>query len=197
VTDAASLPIVDARRLDAAWRAVLRPGELVRDDTGQLRRLPSYFYEVRSWQIARETEFAPDFGVWEFIDVDVHESAVLRDYPRYVPCTVRLLASALSCVRQQLKQPMWIAANGGYRSPAHARTREGSAHCWGTAVNIYRVGDDMLDNQASIERLATVITRAVPALWARPFGDAPGFSDDHLHVDLGYSTFIPRVLPGE
>jgi hypothetical protein len=191
-----SLPIVDARHLDEARRAALKPGELVRDDAGQERRLPCLFYEVASWSLARETELAPNFGVWEFIDVDLHEAPALRAYPRYVPCTAVLLACALSTLRQQVKQPLWISANGGYRSPSHARTRAGSPHCWGSAANIYRVGDDWLDTQSAIERVAAAAVKAVPAFWPRPFGDAPGTADDHLHLDLGYSIFVPRDAPG-
>jgi len=197
MNDAASLPIVDARQLDEARRTALRPGELVRDEGGRLRRLPCFFYEIASWPLARETELAPNFGVWEFIDVDLHEAPALRAYPRYLPCTTLLLAAALSALRQQMKQSLWISANGGYRSPSHARTRPGSPHSWGTAANIYRAGDDALDTPAAIERVAAVATRAVPAFWARPVGDSLGTADDHLHLDLGYSTYVPRHAPGE
>jgi hypothetical protein len=197
VSDVSSLPIVDARALAADLRAALRPGELVRDETGQLRRLPCFFYEVASWQAARETELAPYFGVWEFMEVDLHEPPVVRTYPRYVPCAVLLLASMLSIVRQQMNQSIWVGANGGYRSPAHAKSREASTHSWGTAANIYRVGDEPLDTQAAIERASAAATRAVPALWARPFGEGIGFNDDHLHLDLGFATFVPRQAPGE
>lgn len=195
MTDIRRLPVRDARTLDDARRAALRPGEVVRDETGQTRRLPSLFYEVASWQLARETELAPNFGLWEFIDVDLHEPAVLRAYPRYVPCAVLLLASMLSVIRQQLKQPMWISANGGYRSPSHARSRSGSPHSWGTAVNIYRVGDEWLDSPSAIERVAAAATRAIPAFWARPYGVAAGHADDHVHLDLGFATLIPGEAP--
>jgi hypothetical protein len=197
MTDPWGLAIVDGRTLDPERRAALRPGELVPDDAGQLRRLPVCFYEVPSWQVARETELAPNFGLWEFIEVDLHEAAALRAYPRYVPCAVTLLASALSVVRQQLNEPMRISANGGYRSPTHAKSRAGSAHCWGTAVNICRVGDEWLDTPATIERVATAARRAIPALWVRPYGETPGFADDHLHLDFGFTTLIPRTAPGE
>lgn len=197
MADVASLPIVDARRLDAERRAVLRPGELVEDETGQGRRLPCFFYEVASWQIARETEVAPNFALWEFMEVDLHEPPVLRGYPRYVPCAVLPLASALAVLRQQLNQPIRISANGGYRSPSHGRSRPGSTHAWGTAVNICRVGDEWLDTQAAIGRVAAAASRAFPALWARPFGAGIGFSDDHLHLDLGFTTVVPRQAPGE
>jgi hypothetical protein len=197
MNDVSSLPIVDGRQLDVQRRLALRPGELVRDDSGQQRRLPCFFYEVASWQLARDVELAANFGLWEFMDIDVHEPPIVRTYPRYVPCAVSLLASTLSVVRQQVKQPIWISANGGYRSPAHRRSREGSTHCWGTAANIYRIGDDWLDTQSAIERATLVATRAVPALWARPFGESRGCNDDHLHVDLGFATFVPRTAPGE
>jgi hypothetical protein len=197
MVDASSLVLVDARTLDADRRGALRPGELVEDHAGNARRLPWLFFEVASWQVARETELAPNFGLWEFMEVDLHEPAALREYPRYVPCAVLCLASMLSVLRQQINQPIWISANGGYRSPSHARSRPGSTHAWGTAVNIYRVGDEWLDTQAAIERAAAASTRAIPALWARPFGNRVGFSDDHLHLDLGFTTFVPRHAPGE
>jgi hypothetical protein len=108
-----------------------------------------------------------------------------------------LLATALSALRHQLKQPIWIAANGGYRSPAHGRSRPASTHAWGTAANVYRVGDEWIDTPDAIERIASASARAVPALWARPYGDGAGFNDDHLHLDLGFATFVPRDAPGE
>jgi hypothetical protein len=197
MTDLSALPIVDARQLDVQRRAALRPGELVRDETGQQRRLPCFFYEVASWQVARDVELAPNFGLREFMDIDVHEPPIVRTYPRYVPCAVSLLASTLSLLRQHVKQPIWVAANGGYRSPSHGRSRRASTHCWGTAANIYRVGDDWLDTQAAIDRVAVTAVRAAPALWTRPFGGEAGFNDDHLHVDLGFATFVPRHAPGE
>jgi hypothetical protein len=193
----APLPIVDARGLDEERRTLLRPGELVRDECGRARRLPCFFFEVPSWQAARETELAPNFGLWEFIETDLHEPPILRAYPRYVPCAVLHLASLLSFVRAQLGQPVWIGANGGYRSPSHRRSRPASTHAWGTAVNIYRVGDEWLDNQAAIERVAAVATRAVRSFWARPYGSAAGCNDDHLHLDLGFTVVIPRDSPGE
>src|SRR2546426_5218259 len=136
MTDASSLPVVDARRLDAERRAALRPGELVLDETAASRRLPCFFYEVASWQVARETELAPNFGLWEFMEVDLHETAVLRTYPRYVPCAVLVLAAVLSVLRQHVNQPMWISANGGDPSPAPRPARPPPTHPRGTAAEI-------------------------------------------------------------
>src|SRR3989441_11441619 len=197
MTDAWSLPVVDARRLDAERRAALRPGELVVDERAVSRRLPCFFYEVASWQVARETQLAPNFGVWEFMEVDLHETSILRAYPRDIPCAVLLLAAVLSVLRQHLNQPMWISANGGYRSPSHSRSRTASTHCWGTAVNIYRVGDEWLDTRSGIERVADVATRLVPALWARPFCGGIGFHHDHPHLHPGLPRFVSPQAPGE
>ena len=61
-----------------------------------------------------------------------------------------------------------VSANGGYRSPSHALTRNASTHCWGTAVNIYRIGDTFLDDRASIERYAGVAREVAD------IGSAPG-----------------------
>jgi hypothetical protein len=187
------LPIVDGCSLDASRRAALRPDELVSDDNGRASRLPRFFYEVDSWQTARQTELAPSFALWEFIDVDMHEAEALRTYPRYVPCAVTLLAVVLALVRQQLGHVVHVAANGAYRSPSHARSRRGSVHAWGTAANIYAIGDERLDTQPAIERAAAAVARVCPAAWIRPFGHNAGQADDHLHVDVGCVTLVPRL----
>src|SRR5438045_4088611 len=114
------------------------PGALVRDAYGRMRRLPRFLYLVESWQVALHTMLAPHFGLWEFIDVDLHEPLPLRTYPRYVPCAVSMLAAHLQVFRAAVGQPVRIAANGGYRSPSHAKSVAGSTHAWGTAANIYR-----------------------------------------------------------
>ena len=41
----------------------------------------------------------------------------------------------------------YFPANGGYRSPGHALTVHATPHAWGTAVNIFKIGDTMLDQQ--------------------------------------------------
>ena len=186
------LAVVDGCALDEEIRAALRPDELVRADDGILRRRPRYFFEVPSWETALATTLAPNFALWEFMDVDLHEAPALRRYPRHVPCTVVLLASALSAFREQVGQPVRIAANGGYRSPGHARSRPMSVHAWGAAANIYRIGGEAIDTAQAVERFSAIASRVFPALWTRPFGHGPGEADDHLHVDLGYVTQAPR-----
>jgi hypothetical protein len=191
------LPIVDALELDATRRRILRPGEMMRDRAGRVRRLPRYFYEVDSWQTAVQLQLAEHFTLSEFLGVDVREAQPLRLFPRYVPCAVTLLAASLELVRQAVGTLIYIAANGGYRSPEHRLTDHASTHCWGIAANIYRVGDEYLDSQDRIERFGRLITQVLPSAWVRPYGHGKGEADDHLHVDLGYTVTTPRNASSE
>jgi hypothetical protein len=186
------LRIVDGCELDDELRVALRPDEVVVAADGTSRRLPRYFFEVPSWAAALTISVAPFFALWEFMDVDLHEAEAVRKYPRHVPCAVVHLAAALSAFRQQVGQVVRIAANGGYRSPAHRRSRVDSVHSWGTAANIYGIGDDRLDSQPAIEKFAAIAERVLPSVWTRPFGHGRGEADDHLHVDVGYLTQYPR-----
>jgi hypothetical protein len=193
VNDAASdLPVVDAFELPEAHRELLRPGELMRTRNGAAHRLPRFFYAVDSHTTALNMRLTPNFGLWEFMDVDLHEPTVLRTYPRYVPCAVTLLAIALELFREAIGAPVRIAANGGYRSPAHGGSTSGSPHSWGTAANVYRVGGEYLDTEEKIRRYADIACRAMAGCWTRPYGSAPGEVDDHLHLDLGYVTVVPH-----
>jgi hypothetical protein len=186
------LPVVDACELDARYRHLLHPGELMRTRTGAVHRLPRFFYEVTSTAHAVNTQLTPHFGLWEFMEVDLHEPEPLRTYPRYVPCAVMALAAALEVLRLEIGAPIRIAANGGYRSPAHAASASGSPHCWGTAVNIYRIGSEYLDSEERIGRYSDVASRVLAGCWTRPYGHDVGFADDHLHFDLGYGTVVPH-----
>lgn len=188
------LPVIDAERLAAPLREVLRPGAALRDRLGVRRGLPRFFYEVESWDVARDLQVAPNFCLWEFMGVDVREAPPLRSFPRYVPCAVTALAAHLAVLRQAVGTYVHIAANGGYRSPAHRLTRHASRHCWGSAVNVYRIGDDDLDDEDRITRYARIARTALPAAWIRPYGPGDGESDDHLHIDLGYLVLEPTEL---
>lgn len=191
------LPVVDGLELDRVHRTVLRPDEAVADRDGKLRRLPRFFYEVDSWQTAQQVQLADNFTLWEFLTVDVRESEPLRTFPRYLPCAITALAAHLQVFRDAVDTFVHIAANGGYRSPSHALSRYASTHCWGTAVNIYRIGDDMLDTQDKIEKYARVARKSLPGWWVRPYGSEDGKADDHLHLDLGYVLLVPREAPSE
>jgi hypothetical protein len=186
------LPVVDALALGEAHRALLRPDELLRDIDNLPHRLPRFFYRVDSWETALQTRVAEHFMLSELIAVDVREAPGIRRFPRYVPLAVTLLAAQLEVIRQAAGTYVFVSVNGGYRSAAHALTREASTHCWGTAANIYRIGDEYLDTEERIERFSKLALKVAPAVWVRPFGHEKGFADDHLHVDIGYARLSPR-----
>lgn len=186
------LPIVDACALPAEVSALLRPGDPLRDRHGAEHLLPRWFYQVDSWDTALETALAPNFMLWEFMTVDVREAERFRQsFPRFVPCAIASLAAALQVLRTAVGTYVHVAANGGYRTPAHRLSRNASRHCWGSAVNIYRIGDDWLESRDTIARYAGVARAALPAAWIRPYGEGEGLADDHLHLDIGYVTVRP------
>lgn len=185
------LALVLAKDLPRDVRQVLRPGEALKDRAGAARVLPSAFMRVDSWGRAVETLLTPHFTLSELIAVDVREAPLARSFPRYVPCAIVLLAAALELFRLEVGTYVHVAANGGYRSPGHALSRHASRHCWGTAANIYRIGDTYLDNREEIEKYAAIARRVIPGVWVRPFGLEDGEADDHLHIDLGYTVFDP------
>ena len=188
-----ALRIVDGRTLDSARRALLRPGEVVADALGRQHTLPRFFYEIESWAQAKATPLAPHFTLAELITVDCREAPVLlEEFPHYVPCAVSILARYLEAFRQRVDAPVFIAANGGYRSPAHTFCQPPDPHAWATAANIYRVGDHWLDDREAIEKYARLAEAVAPEFFAKPFGSGPDETDDHLHLDLGYVTFVPR-----
>jgi len=188
------LVTVDGLELPDAHRSLLRPDEIVACPDGVPRRLPRYFYQVDSWAQALDTRLTDNFSLWEFIDVDLYEPDVLRQYPRFVPCAVTLLAAHLEVLRSQVLATVHISANGGYRSPSHRRSTPGSPHAWATAANIYRVGGDYMDTQERIEKVNGLAARLMPGVWTRPYGHAAGTVDDHVHFDLGYVTLTPHGL---
>jgi hypothetical protein len=191
------LKVVDGLSLGAPYRSLLMPGALVRDSYRRTRRLPRFFYAVDSWEVAKGTLLAPHFALWEFMDVDLHEPLPLRTYPRYVPCAVSVLAAHLQVFRTAVGQPVKIAANGAYRSPSHAKSAAGSTHAWGTAVNIFCIGDEPLDDRERIERYAGIATTLLPGIHVRPYGDLRGGEDDHLHLDIGHVTAVPAAAASE
>lgn len=195
--DRSGMKIVDGLELPGPHRRVLRPGELVADPEGRLRRLPRFFYEVESREKARQTMMSPNFTLNEFLEVDVREAEVLREYPRYIPLAVQVLIIPLQLLRDKLGAAIHIAVNGGFRSSAHLLSRHASPHSWGSAVNIYRIGDEMLDSQEKIEKFTQIASPLLPGVWIRPYGSSPGGALDHLHLDMGFVTVTPRDAPGE
>jgi hypothetical protein len=185
------LPVVAGDHLPSELRQLLRPGETLQDRSGTARVLPASFLRVDSWGQALETLLTPHFTLSELIGVDVREAPLARTFPRYAPCALLLLAAGLELFRLEVGTYVHIAANGGYRSPGHALSRHASRHCWGTAANIYRIGDTYLDSRDEIEKYAAIARRVIPGVWVRPFGQADGQADDHLHIDIGYTVFDP------
>jgi hypothetical protein len=198
VPDVASLGlrVVDGKQLSQEYRDALKPGETICDAMGRARELPRYFYEIPSWDSAMKIELSENFDLWEFIQVDVRENEVLRRFPRYVPCSITLLGVCLQRLRDRVGTLIHISANGGYRSPTHRLSRHASPHCWATAVNIYRIGDNYLDSQREIEKYSLMAQETLPGVWTRPYGVQAGFAEDHLHLDIGYVTTVPRDAPG-
>lgn len=194
VADVRGLKVVDAFDLDDGLRAILRPGEMIRDGAGRRHRLPRYFYEVPSHDAATEIRLTPHFGLNEFVLVDLRETQRLQDFPRYIPSAVRHLAFFLERFREAAGASVHVAVNGGYRSPAHKLAVAASPHMWGTAADIYRIGSTILRDRESIERFNRILSDISDALWVMPYGHETGFADDHIHVDLGYLTLVPKEI---
>ncbi len=189
---ARDLPVVDGLRLSADLRALLRPDEPVSDRAGRIHRLPRFFYEVRSWSQAKELLLTPHLRLSELLIVDSREHPrLLEDFPHYVPCAITLLARVLEDFRARVGASVYIAANGGYRSPSHRLSTVAGPHNWASAADVYRVGDTFLNSASTIEKYAGIVRDLAPEITALPYGHLPGESDDHLHLDLGYLHLIP------
>jgi Peptidase M15 len=187
------LRAIDGLNLPDEYRALLRPGEVETDVQGNVHHLPRFFYEIGSWQEAHEIRLASHFTLAELMLVDCREARLLlSQFPHYVPCAIVLLARFLEDFRREVDAPVFISANGGYRSPAHQIGGAKSIHAWGTAANIYRVGDTFLSDPKSIQKYRAIAASLGPAVFVRPFGPERGQTDDHLHIDLGFASLTPR-----
>ncbi|HEX4631666.1 MAG TPA: D-Ala-D-Ala carboxypeptidase family metallohydrolase [Chthoniobacterales bacterium] len=180
---------IDGLILSPEHRAALRPGEAVTDENGKRHHLPRFFFEVPSWEEAHSFRVARHFALSELITVDSREAELLlRTFPHYVPCAILALARYLEDFRREVDAPVFISANGGYRSPAHRANKGMSLHSWGTAADIYRVGDTYLNDEKSIARYAEIAGSLGGEVRVRGYREG----DDHLQVDLGYLTIVPR-----
>ena len=187
------LHAVDGFDLAQEYRGLLRPAEPDTDFQGNIHRLPRFFYEIRSWQDAHEIRLAPHFTLAELMLVDCREARLLlSQFPHYVPCAIVLLARFLEDFRREVDAPVFISANGGYRSPPHQIGGAKSIHAWGTAANIYRIGDTLLNDAKSIQKFGSIAASLSPAVFVRPFGPEQEQTDDHLHIDLGFVSLTPR-----
>jgi len=190
-----ALKVVDAFDLDDEVRAILKPCEMVKDAQQRRHRLPRYFYEVPSHEFAMSTRLTPHFGLNEFILIDLKEAPRLQQWPRYVPCAVRVLAFFLEQFRAAAGASIHIAVNGGYRSPSHKLSENATPHMWGTAADIYRIGSTILKTRESIEKYNDIAEDLSDDVRVLPYGHLNGQNaDDHVHADLGYVTLIPREI---
>jgi hypothetical protein len=174
---------------------LLRPGARAKDRHGRTHALPRFFLEIASWEEAKKRQVTPHFTYAELLVVDCRESdTLLNTFPHYIPCAVRFLAQYLERFRAAVEAPVFIATNGGYRSPSHRYHAEtASTHCWGCAADIYRVGDVYLDDEKSIERYRRIAEGLGEEVHTKPYGHGPEETDDHLHIDLGYVTLTPGI----
>ncbi|HEX6161385.1 MAG TPA: hypothetical protein VF111_14515 [Thermoanaerobaculia bacterium] len=195
MTEVQGLKVVDAYDLDDELRAILKPGEMIRDVQGRRHRLPRYFYEIPSHQAALGTRLTPHFGMNEFILSDIKEAPRLHQYPRYVPCAVRILAFYLEQFRAACGASVHIAVNGGYRSPSHKLSPNASPHMWGTAADVYRIGSAILKTKEAVEKYNEIAEELSEDITVLPYGHVTGKNaDDHVHLDLGYITLVPREI---
>jgi hypothetical protein len=186
-----ALPVIDGRELPQKIRDLLRPGETL-DGAAHATPLPRFFYEVKSWGAAHATKLTVHFTLAELMSVDCREDPeLLHGFPHYLPCAVSVLARYLEEFRARVEAPVFIAVNGGYRSPAHRFSQRPSPHLWAAAANIYRIGDTFLDSEKSIERYARIAESIGQEVYVKPFGHRPGETDDHLHLDLGALVLEP------
>lgn len=189
------LKVVDAFDLDDELRAILKPGELIRDGQGRRHRLPRYFYEIPSKPIAMKTRLTTHFGINEFILSDLKEAPRLQEFPRYVPCAIRILAFYLERFRAACGASVHVAVNGGYRTPSHKLAHNATPHMWGTAADIYRIGKDILKTKEAIEKYNEIAEELSDEITVLPYGHVTGKNaDDHVHIDLGYITLVPREI---
>lgn len=184
-----SLEPVDGLTLSAEHRVLLRPGEMSEDENGIAHQLPRFFFSIESWAEAHEIRLAAHFKLFELMMVDSREAdLLLQEFPHYVPCAITILARYLEDFRREADAAVFVCANGGYRSPAHRCNRGQSIHSWGTAADIYRVGDNYLNDEKTIARYAGIAESLGPQVFVHPYAEG----DDHLHVDLGFVSLTPR-----
>lgn len=190
-----ALKVVDAFDLDDELRAILKPGGMVFDAQGRRHRLPRYFYEIPSHEMAMATRLTTHFSLNEFMLSDLKEATRLQQYPRYVPCAIRILAFYLEQFRAACGASVHIAVNGGYRSPSHKLAHGATAHMWGTAADVYRIGTTILKTKEAIEKYNEIAEDLSEDITVLPYGHVTGKNaDDHVHIDLGYVTLVPREI---
>src|SRR5688500_8921124 len=171
---AQGLKVVDAFDLDDELRTILKPGEMVKDSQGRRHRLPRYFYEIPSHEAALSTRLTTHFVLNEFVLTDLKEAPRLQQYPRYVPCAIRILAFYLEQFRTACGASIHIAVNGAYRSPSHKLSLHATPHMWGTAADVYRIGTAILRTKELIEKYNDIAEDLSEDIMVLPYGHTTG-----------------------
>src|SRR6202048_5346957 len=109
MSESLSIKVVDAFDLDDEMRSLLKPCEMVRDAEGRRHRLPRYFYEIPNHEAAVDIRLTQHFGLNEFTLVDLKEASRLQEFPRYLPCAVRVLAFYLEQFRKDVGASVHLA----------------------------------------------------------------------------------------
>ncbi len=66
---------------------------------------------------------------------------------------------------------------------------------WGTAADIYRIGPTILNTREAIEKYNAIAERVSDDFFILPYGHVNGTNaDDHVHLDLGFITVVPREI---
>src|SRR5689334_4748215 len=103
------MKIVDGLILSPEHRALLRPGEMATVGGTETHALPRFFYEINSWEHAKQVQLTPHFTLSELITVDCREAdLLLHSFPHYVPCAVAVLARYLEEFRQRVEAPVYV-----------------------------------------------------------------------------------------
>ncbi len=180
---------VDGLTLPEEIRSLLRPDEEVALPNKLWGRLPRYFYAVANREEGNKL-LTPNFALAELMIVDCRESRILFErWPRYVPCAIMLLTAFLQAFRDKIGLPVYVAANGGYRSPSHQINKCLGAHSWAIAADIYRVGDTYLTDKYQIEKYGSLAqSTGFHLKSSRPEVDE---ASDHLHVELEILSAMP------
>ena len=66
---------------------------------------------------------------------------------------------------------------------------------WGTAADVFRIGSNIMKTRELIEKYNIVAEDLSEDITVLPYGPLTGQNaDDHVHIDLGYITLIPREI---
>ena len=163
-------------------------------------KLPRYYFAINSTDDFSR-QLAPNFELRELLSSE-------RDsltFPYYIPIAIIRLAEAAQALRAKLgNQP--ISLSNAYRSPFHPfyqgnNINRVSAHRFGTALDITKVGDNPINSDADHNLVyGAAFDNGLTSIGARPSGRSSlgfefaesraqmGGTVTHAHLDMGYIT---------